>query len=67
MKYIVYYLDNFLVLGSPQSDECKSALSILTNCCDSLEVPLAVEKLEGPATCLQFLGFELDTERMEIR
>ena len=26
-----------------------------------------VEKLEGPATCLTFLGIEVDTEAMELR
>ena len=32
-----------------------------------LGVPLAEEKLEGPVKSIQFLGFILDTVRMEIR
>ena len=32
-----------------------------------LGLPLAVHELEGPTTCVDFLGFELDTLLMEIR
>ena len=32
-----------------------------------LGIPLAIEKVEGPATVLEFLGIVLDTERMEAR
>ena len=35
--------------------------------CSNVGVPLASEKLEGPATSLTFLGITLDTARMEIR
>lgn len=30
-------------------------------------VPPAMEKLEGPTTCLTFLGIKVDTEAMELR
>ena len=35
--------------------------------CQELGFPVAEEKDEGPATSLQFLGLEVDTEVMEIR
>ena len=35
--------------------------------CEKLEVPVAVQKLKGPSTCLTFLGLELDTKTQEIR
>ena len=67
VKFILHYLDDFLVLGSPESKECQSALDSLKDCCQMLGVPLAMEKIAGPVTVLQFLGFELDSETMEIR
>ena len=35
--------------------------------CQNLGIPLALEKLEGPAHSLIFLGIEMDTVRMEAR
>ena len=35
--------------------------------CDLLGVPLASEKREGSQTCLEYLGFELDTMKGKIR
>ena len=37
---------------------------ILLQCFGRLGVPVAEQKLEGPATCLTFLGIELDTGQM---
>ena len=34
---------------------------IITKTCDELGVPLAAEKLEGLATCITFLGIEVDS------
>lgn len=46
---------------------CRQNLDIFRNTCEELGVPLALEKVEGPATCLTFLGITLDTQKMEIR
>ena len=35
--------------------------------CEELGLPLEAEKQVGPATCLDFLGIELDTIHMQIR
>lgn len=32
-----------------------------------LKVPIEQSKLEGPATCLSFLGIEIDTELLQLR
>ena len=34
--------------------------------CDHLQVPIEQSKLEGPATCLTFLGIEIDTEHLQL-
>ena len=52
-----HYLDDFIMLG----------LDAVLESFERLGVPLSVEKLGGPATCLTFLGIEVDTEAMELR
>ena len=60
------YLDDFLLLGPPDSSICEHNLDIFTQVCDGLGIPLATEKVEGPSTSLNFLGILLDIHRMEI-
>ena len=67
VNFIMHYLDDFLVLGAPASRECSVALGHVINTFGRLGLPLAVEKLEGPSTRLEFLGFELDSREMVIR
>ena len=54
-------------LGSPNSVAGERNRSVALETCEKLGVPVAVQKLEGPSTCLTFLGLELDTEAQEIR
>ena len=61
---LIHYLDDFLLLGAPDSDECLQALRTSLLVCQELGVPLAVHKVEGPSTRLTFLGLELDTSNM---
>ena len=60
---ILHYLDDFLVVGRPATDECSKYLEILISTCTMLGVPLAEDKIEGPETRLTFLGIEIDSER----
>ena len=62
-----HYLDDFITAGAAGSDECLRNCQIITSMCELLGVPLASEKCEGPQTCLEYLGFELDTIKGEIR
>lgn len=64
---LMHYLDDFLTIGSPQSLECSENLQVITTTCKTLGLPLKVEKVEGPATSLTFLGILLDTQKMEMR
>lgn len=43
-----------------------SALTTATQTLSELGIPLAPDKVEGPTTCLTFLGIELDTMAMTI-
>lgn len=61
----LHYLDNFFPVGRANCIECTTALEILTRICQALNIPLAEEKMEGPTTCMEFLGILLDTLRLE--
>ena len=53
---ILHYLDDFLLVGSPESDECSQALKATIEVCAKLGIPIAPDKLEGPANILSFLS-----------
>ena len=67
ITHILHYLDDFLVIGPPQSDQCYHFVEILNTECGRLGVPIADHKRDGPTTCLTFLGIEVDTEAGELR
>ena len=67
VKFVIHYLDDFLVIGAPGSRECASALTTLLRVFGRLGLPIAENKLEGPVTCLMSRGFELDSVVMAIR
>ena len=64
---LLHYLDDFLILGPPQSNICNHNLATLKHLCHRLGVPLALEKVEGPTTSLPFLGIVLDSEHLKAR
>ena len=63
----IHYLDNFLILGQTGTDECGRALALGLELCRFLGVTVAIQKTEGPATSLSFLGIVLNTEKMVIQ
>ena len=64
---VIHYLDDFLLVGPPQSNQCYRTLQTSLGLCEQLGVKVALRKLEGPATALAFLGILLDTEKLELR
>ena len=48
----MHYLDNFLIISPPNLDEGSRYLHTLLVLFDRLKVPVAPEKVEGPATCI---------------
>ena len=62
----VHYLDDYLFLEPPGSP-CFFVMEMVSSLCNSLGVPLATHKTEGPSTCLVFLGILVDTVRWELR
>ena len=64
--WVANYLDDFVTLGKLGTSDCAHNQTIISDVCASLGVPLAPEKVEGPTTCLTFLGIEIDTVTMEL-
>ena len=54
-------------MGTPQTSGCHHNLVVIQEVCRITGTPLEMEKVEGPASCLAFLGLELNTVKMEIR
>jgi len=67
VERVSHYLDDFILLGPACDVACQKGLDVVLETCELLGVPLAMEKLEGPTTCLTFLGIEIDTVAMELR
>ena len=47
VRFVLHYLDDFLIFGPPCSDECQQALATTLQVCSELGVPVADEKVEG--------------------
>ena len=67
VKYVMHYLDDFLLFGPPGSSICREALDSTRECCSHLGVPVAPHKTEGPTSSITFLGIELDTSAKVLR
>ena len=63
---IDHYLDDFIFM-SIFKDQCKLILDEFSCLCQELAVPVPEERTVGPVTCITYLGYELDSELMEIR
>ena len=60
-KFALCYMDDFLICGKADTNQCANHMSAMTALCSELGVPLAVEKTVGPTTRTVFLGIEIDT------
>ena len=57
ISFIIHYLDDFLLLGHPHSQQCAESVAKLVSILDQLRMSVAWDKLEGQAPKLMFLGF----------
>ena len=60
-KYIYHYLNDFAVLGSPNSKECYTHLHRLQSVATELGVPLVPDKQDSPTMVTVFLGIIIDS------
>lgn len=65
-NHLLHYLDDFL--GAEKNTEsCRQVMDIFQSVMQEINVPLAVEKTEGPTEIIIFLGLELDSINMTVR
>ena len=62
----LHYLDDFLFLGAPYSDEAARALKTVSKVFHMLGIRIAVHKTEGPDTIIVFLGIIIDTFELRL-
>ena len=67
MSWVDHYLDDFVTMGAPGSQECQFNKDEMLESCMQLGVPVVPEKCTDPSLTLLFLGFELDTIQMVVR
>ena len=65
VEHLFHFLDDFLLVSELSSHAGLQQCSILLRIFDTLGLPIAEEKLEGPSTVVTFLGIELDKVVME--
>ena len=64
---LIYYLDDFLLAGPPGQPTCSESTETMLRVCERLGIPVALDKLEGPATTITFLGITIDTTLQQLR
>ena len=67
VTWAVHYIDDFLTLGRPHSEECQNNKELMESICTLAGLPLEPEKSQGPTTRLTFLGIEMDSEEGVLR
>ena len=58
---IIHCLDDFLILGPPNSDQCHTDLNNFLSMCEHIGVPIKAEKAVQSSNVIIFLGIELDS------
>ena len=65
-QHVINYLDDFLLIA-PSHTIAVENLNSFNALAQSIAIPIAEEKTEGPSQCLTFLGIELDCTNLEAR
>ena len=63
---LFHYLNDFIIVGTPQSVQYVDSLEILDKECSWLSVSMTAHKCESPTTCLPVLGIIIDTIAGEL-
>ena len=66
LKHLIHYVDDFMTFNQGLSS-AKLALDSVLKLFAELGIPISMNKLEGPATSMIFLGILFDSDSMTIR
>ena len=61
----IHYLDDFFTVNK-YARVCDQTMNVLKQVCKEIQMPIAPEKSESPATVVEFLGLTIDTVLMVI-
>ena len=67
LLFHIHYLDDFLFFFPSSAFQEPSPLPRILSILSTLNVPVALHKIEGPASTVTFLGVVVDTARFELR
>ena len=67
IRYLLHYLDDFLLVGPPGSPEASIARDRAMAVFEQLGTLVATHKTEGPSAQVTFLGFLIDTQAFQLR
>ena len=67
VRWLLHYLDDFLLFGAPGTLEVASAAAVATEVLANAGIPVAAHKTEGPSTAVTFLGIMVDTILFQLR
>ena len=67
VQNMFHYVDDFIIVGKPDTLECAYGLATTRDTFSVLGVPDEPDKCEGPSTTLPILGIEVDTAQMQLR
>ena len=56
IPHVLHYLDDFIIIGPPDSPVCQESMSTLDRVCAELGVPIAEHKRDEPSTCIVSLA-----------
>ena len=67
VQWVAHYINDFIMLGAPDSTECKDNASTMREAYTKVSLPVEPKKDKGPATTISFICIELDSVAVEIR
>ena len=66
LKWLIHYIDDYFIASPPNATLCEKHLRCFLKVCKQLGFPIAMDKVNGPATMLNFLCLELDSVLQQI-
>ena len=67
LNFLLHYFDDFWTLGPPISHDRQNNLDTCFRLFKDWHIPLHLDNMEGPSTCLTVLSIELDSLTLQAR
>jgi hypothetical protein len=62
-----HFIDDFILVGPPNSNKCLQDLHQFLSLCETVGVPIKEEKTVNPTSVLSVYGIIVDSDKMELR